>query len=250
MIEPETWSAAQAVIGRRWKEGQPPEKERILGLARDALFFVSETGQVNEFEDFRASNYTGFAEHGASPLEELIRKTEAFFKELLVGAEAGPQGEQELIQLIIDILHFIVLSRQCVVFGQYMTYLEVDGPPLVVESFETLEEAKVWLRNHSKPPDFADILVADRYYSVSYDPQRNHRWLAPRRPLQQWADELKLNEPAATFATREEADRWLELQPESERLAKVMIGGVPHLAVYHFRLGRRVFYPLAPAQRD
>jgi hypothetical protein len=250
MIMPETWSAAQAVIGRRWKEGQPPERERILGLARDALFFVSATGQEYEFEDFLASSHTSLPAPGANPVEELIRKTEAFFKELLVDAEAGPQGEQKLIQFIIDVLHFIVLSRQCVVFGQYMKYCEADGPPLVVESFETLEEANAWLRNRPMPPYFAHILVADRYYGVYYDPQGNRRWLGRTCSLQHWADELKLNETTAAFATREEADGWLALQPESARLAKVMIGGVPHLAVYHFRLGRRVFYPLAAVPRD
>jgi hypothetical protein len=242
-------SAAQEVIGRRWREDQPLEKERILGLARDALLFVSETGQTHEFEDFRASNHTGLPQEGASPLEELIRKTEAFFTGLLVDAEAGPQGERELIQLIIDILRFIVLSRQSEVFGHYLCYLEADGPPLIVESFETLEEAQTWLRNHLRPPDFARILVAGTYHDVVYDDQRNRRWLAARRSLQHHAAELKLNEPTAAFATREEADKWLRVQPASVKLAQVLIGEVPHLAVYHFKLGRRVFYPLAPAQR-
>jgi hypothetical protein len=245
VIEYETWSAAQQVIGRRWEEGQPAEKERILGLARDALFFVTGTGQEREFEGFLASSHAGLPAPGANPVEELIGKTEAFFKELLVSAEAGPQDEQKPIQFIIDVLHFIVLSHQCAVFGQYLEYCEAEGPLLVVESFETLEEAKAWLHALPRPPYFAPILVADMYYGAYYDPQGDRRWLGNRRSLQYWADELQLNETTAAFATREEADGWLALQPESAKLGKVMIGGVPHLAVYHFKLGRRVFYPLA-----
>ena len=42
----------QPVIGRQWRQDQPPERARILGLARDALLFLSATGQQSRFEDF------------------------------------------------------------------------------------------------------------------------------------------------------------------------------------------------------
>ena len=43
----------QEVIGKLWSEDSSAERRQLLELARDALFFISDTGQRHRFEDFR-----------------------------------------------------------------------------------------------------------------------------------------------------------------------------------------------------
>ena len=242
MITPATFSAAQAVIGRRWREDQPPDQERILSLARDALDFVATTGQRYGLEDFRVSGQS-------RPVlgEDLFRNTEAFF----VGLSERESGsrEQELIQLILDSLRFIVLTGQQHAFDAFRKEREANAPPFFVASFATREEAEAWLRSHPNPPDFAEVLIAGKSHEVLYDREPHLRRLRANRTLHHYLAGLELSGPAAaSFTTHEEAQAWLSAQPEPLRWAKVLVAGTPHVAVYYANLHQRVLYPLSPAQ--
>ncbi len=110
----------QEMIGRHWKEGQTPEQEQILSLARDALDFVSTTGQQYPFEDFRKGLqsgrpprnevFSGTPEDGFASLVERMGRTEEFFTKLRDASDSAE--ERELLQSILDTLRFISTTRQ------------------------------------------------------------------------------------------------------------------------------------------
>jgi hypothetical protein len=253
MTNPLILSDAQQVIGRRWSEGQPPERERILVLARDALVFISATGQWYPFVDFRGdrassnSSRTGTA-HG---LQERLSETERFFEELLDQPEAA--GEQPAIQVILDALRFISSTRQHEAFGDFLERVASDDPPLVVASFATQAEADAWLKHHPNPPAFADVLIGNRYHVVAYQRETDFRRLPWTLHFERYLAWLKRVHPPvaqASFATHEEAEAWLASQPKPARRTWVMIAGEFYLAVHHPNINHRALYPLSMAVSD
>ncbi|MCY1079636.1 hypothetical protein [Archangium lansingense] len=253
MTSPLILSDAQQVIGRRWSEGQSPEQARILSLARDALDFISATGQWYPFEDFRKvageRQAQAIGEDGSTGLRELMSQTDGFFGKLLSDPKAV--GEQVPIQLILDTLRFISSTRQHDAFGDFLEHVESHAPPFVLASFETKEEAEAWLKNHPAPPAFADILIGGRYHDVVYERETDFRRLPWNRHLERYLAWLKQVEPpvaAAEFATREEAEAWLRSQPNPARRAWVTIAGEFYLAAYHRNINHRALYPLSMAE--
>ena len=167
MTSPTTLSDAQQVIGRRWSKAQSPEQARILGLARDALDFISATGQWYPFEDFRGNgghrDSHASGEDAPSGLRELLSETESFFERFLDDPVAA--GEQASIQLILDALRFISSTRQHEAFGDFIKHVESHAPPFVVASFEKQEEAEAWLENgfwidHLHPEDRESVVAS------------------------------------------------------------------------------------------
>ena len=250
-------SGPQEVIGKRWRENQSPEQARILGLARDALLYVSATGQQYRFEDFRKSFESGAPpSEGAMPvpgrLAELGKRSsraEAFFTKLRDETDSAEEREQ--LQVILDTLHFISSTGQHGAFGEYLEHVEAGAPPYVIASFETREEAEAWLGNHPSPPVSANVLIANDYHDVLYDRETNSRRLPRNRDLEYYLAELKREEPpvaAASFASRKEAEAWLKAQSEPARWAWVSIAGEMYLAAYHPNIGHRTLYPLSMAE--
>jgi hypothetical protein len=255
MTNPLILSDAQQVIGRRWSEGQSPEQARVLSLARDALDFISASGQWYSFDDFRRNGghfeSEAIGEAGSTALRVLLSKTERFFRMLLGGSEAA--GEQVPIQLILDALHFISSTGQHAAFGDFIEQVEAHAPPFVVASFETKAEADAWLANHPAPPLFAGILIGDRYHDVVYERETDFRRLPWNRHFERYLAWLKRVDPpiaAASFATREEADAWLSNQPNPARRTWVMIAGEFYLATYYPNINHRALYPLSMAESD
>jgi hypothetical protein len=241
----------QEVIGKRWREDQPPEQTRILSLARDALRFISETGLHYPFEDFRKglpSVALVQPRDDFPELEERMSKTEAFFTKLLDDPDAV--GEDELIQVILDTLRFISVTGQYAAFSKYLEHLEAWAPPYVVAAFNTKQEAQAWLDNHPAPPCFADILIGNDYHAVMYHRETNFRRLPIARSINCYLVDLEKEVPpvaTASFATREEAEAWLRAQPNPARRAWVKIGSELYLAAYHPDFNHRALYPLSMA---
>lgn len=241
----------QEVIGKRWSEDQPPEQARILSLARDALCFISDTGQHYPFEDFRK----GLRSVPVVPprndfpaLEDRLSKTEAFFTGLL--DEPDSAGEEELIQVILDTLRFISATGQYEAFSQYLEHLEACAPPYVVAAFNTKQEAQSWLDKHPDPPRFADVLIGNDYHAVMCDRETNFRRLPRVRSINYYLADLEKKEPpvaTASFATHEEAEAWLRAQPNPARRTWVTIASELYLAAYHPNFNHRALYPLSMA---
>ncbi|WNG61952.1 hypothetical protein F0U59_50050 [Archangium gephyra] len=242
----------QEVIGKRWRADQPPEQARVLGLARDALCFVASTGQHYPFEDFRESPHSAPLVHPRDDdfpeLEERLRKTEAFFTQLL--DEPDAVGEERLIQVILDTLRFISATGQYESFSQYLEHLEAGGPPHVVAAFDTRQEAQSWLDKHPAPPRFASVLIGNDYHAVMYDRETNFRRLPPARSINYYLVDLEEQAPpvaTAAFTTHEEAEAWLKAQPAPARREWVLIGSELYLAAYHPNVNHRALYPLSLA---
>jgi len=254
-MSPTMLSEAQRVIGRHWREGQPPEEARSLGLARDTLDFISATGQWYPFEDFRvgsasSGSFQAPGEEGSTSLRELLSRTERFFGSLLTTLEAGEEAAP--IQFILDALQFISSTRQHEALGDFINHVESRAPPFVVASFETREEAEAWLEKHPSPPAFADILIGNGYHDVVYERETNFRRLPWNRDLHRYLAWLERVEPpvaSASFATREEAEDWLTRQLKPARRTWVMIAGEVYLAAYYPNINHRALYPLSMAEK-
>jgi hypothetical protein len=243
----------QQIIGKHWHEDQSREQAQILSLARDALDFVSDTGQQYNFEDFRKGpRVRATPTAGAPPttpresaaLEERLRKTEAFFTRLR--NESDSAKERGLIQIILDTLQFISSTDQHDALRNFIESVESNAPPYAVAAFDTREEAEAWLGSHPSPPHLANVLIANDYHTVIYDRATNLRRLPHGSTLNEYLADLKeMEHPVATasFATQEEADAWLRAQPTPARRAWVLIGGALYLAAYHPNIDHRALYP-------
>jgi len=247
MTTPDELWEAQRLIEKHWRPDQSAEETRILGLARDALDFISGTGQRHLFREHRQSEAArppmGPESGGA------LREAEDYFRKLL----DTPHGleESDLLRVVIDALQFIAGTGQLANLEDYIQHLEAGAPPYVVGAFDSLAEAEAWLMSHPAPPDFAHIIIAGEYRSVFHDRDRNIRKLPNDNTLEYYLAELREVEPPvpiASFATRKDAEAWLWAQPEPVRRAWVSIGGDLYLAAYYPRINRRTLFPLAIAK--
>jgi hypothetical protein len=246
----------QEVIGKYWKKDQSPEKARALGLARDALLFVSATGQRYPFEGFRKGLLSGplpqpleASPDGLASLQERLSETALLFLKLQDATHSA--GEKGLIQIILDTLHFISSTGQYSPLRDFLEHVESKAPPYVVASFDSREEAEAWLLSHPQPPDAADVLIANTYHDVVHDRETNLRRLPWNRDLERhlaWLEQVDPPVAAASFATREEADAWLKAQPNPERRAWVLVGNEIYLAAYYPNINHRALFPLSMAK--
>lgn len=247
MTTPEELWEAQRLIEKHWKPDQSPEETRLLGLARDALDFLSSTGQRHRFRDHRKS--ASSKPYEGSKSEGILREVEDYFRELLNTPRT--LEEKELLQVVIDALQFIDGTGQTERLEDYVQHLEAGAPPYVVGAFDSLKEAEAWLMNHPDPPDFAHILVAGEYRSVFHDRERNIRKLPNDNALEYYLAELREAEPhvpIASFARREEAEAWLWQQTKLTRRAWVSIGGNLYLAAHYPHINHRALFPLSIAE--
>jgi hypothetical protein len=254
----DTLGEAQRIIGRHWKEGQSPEREQLLGCARDALFFISSTGQPYRFEDYReqlpserlvrATAVREPPQRIATSTEELVRGARDFFEQLR--DEPQSMEDRALALVIIDALGFIASTGQLDEFKSYLQHLDAREPPHVVASFDTREQAETWLRSHPSPPHAAHILIAGRYHTVAHDRETNGRYLPSSHALEYYLASLKEDSPpvaVASFESLQEAEDWLRAQPAPPGRAWVRISGEAYLAVYHPNVDHRALYPLSLA---
>jgi hypothetical protein len=187
-------SAPQAVIGRQWNKSASTEQRQLLELARDALFFIFDTGQRHRF---------------------------------------------------------IAASNQYSAFREYLEHIAAGGPPYIVASFDTREEAESWLQNHPSPPDSANVLIANIYHEVVHERATGIRRLPRNRDLEYYLAEHQRVAPptaVASFNSIEEAAAWLQSQPKPAPWAWVWAGGEFYLAAYYPNLGHRTLYPLSLAR--
>jgi hypothetical protein len=251
MSEPLLLSDAQQVIGRRWLEEPAPRQARLLGVARDALDFISLTGQWYSFLDFREGRELGGSRANNEEESQGPGEAERFFRELL--DEPSAVDERTGLLTILDALRFISVTRQQGAFEAFVQRVVSHAPPLVVASFDTQAQADAWLQGHPSPPAFANVLIGDRYHDVVYDRETNFRRLPWNRDLERYLGWLEREDPpvaSASFATRAEAESWLHEQAHPSPRAWVLIAGAFHLAVYHSNVNRRALYPLSSARRD
>ena len=74
--------------------------------------------------------------------------------------------EKELFLLAIDALWFVWQNGQAYEVERYRSDVESKTPPWVIASFNTRDEAEVWIRERPLSPDLALLLIADEYHVV------------------------------------------------------------------------------------
>lgn len=179
---------------------------------------------------------------------KLISEATDFLAE--IRATTHSQEQQELLDVIFDALLFIDSTGQTYAFEDYREHLASDDPPRVVASFNTREEADSWLRDHPNPPSSAYVLVAGQYHHLIYIREKNHRRIFPHPVLEYYLGARMregLPPPVASFATRQEAEAWLQSQAAPPRQAVIQMAGESHLAVYHPHINHRWIYPFSMA---
>jgi hypothetical protein len=167
-----------------------------------------------------------------------------------IRANTQSEQEQELLAVAINALLFITSTGQRYAFADFLQHLESNAPPRVVAAFKTREEADAWLNSQPEPPDSAFVLIADRYHTVVYLREMNHRRLLPLSVIEFHLGRLKregLPPAVASFQTREEAEAWLMTQTEPPEQALIQIAGEDYLAVYHRNVNHRAIYPFSMA---
>ncbi len=180
------------------------------------------------------------------------RKLTTWAKDLLAELRAKTESleQQELLDVLFDALLFIDSTGQLYAFEDYRQHLVSDDPPRVVASFNTREEADVWLKEQSEPPSSGYVLIADQYHQLVFIRERNHRGLFPHPVLEYYLGARVrdgLPPPVASFATRQQAQAWFANEAAPPRHAVILVAGEPHLAVYHPNLGHRSIYPFSLA---
>jgi hypothetical protein len=167
-----------------------------------------------------------------------------------IRADTHSEQEQELLAVAINALLFITSTGQRYAFADFLQYLESNAPPPVVASFKTREEADAWLNSQPEPPDSTLVLIADRYHTVVYIRETNHRRLLPLSVIEFHLGRLEregLPSAVASFQTREEAEAWFMGQTEPPVQAVIKIAGDDYLAVYHRNVNHRALYPFSIA---
>jgi len=167
-----------------------------------------------------------------------------------IRAHTPSAEEQALLTTAINALLFITSTGQRYAFADFLEYLGSNAPPPVVASFKTREEAESWLSSHPEPPDSTLVLIADRYYTVAYLRELNHRRLLPLTVIEFHLGRLKregLPPTAASFNAREEAEAWFMNQTEPPEQTVIQVAGDDYLAVYHRNVNHRALYPFSMA---
>ena len=159
-----------------------------------------------------------------------------------------PPDKEEALHTAAAAIRFIHATGQTAAFEDYAQSLEAYAPPLAIARFDTRQEAEDWLKDQKRPPS-ALILIADEYFSVFHNPVTGWRGLGRQPSMEYYLAEMANDGPppsGLSFASKAEAEVWLDQQPTPPQQVIIGIAGAPYLAAYHHRIDHRVLYPLPP----
>ncbi|WP_052517569.1 hypothetical protein [Archangium violaceum] len=159
--------------------------------------------------------------------------------------------EKELFLLAIDALWFVWRNGQSYEFERYRSD-ECKSPPWVIASFNTRDDAEVWIRERPQSPDLALLLIADEYHVVLSSRDGERRALVPDLAIAIHIEEMTRNglPPAvATFNTRDEAEAWWGAQAEHPAQAVIQIGSERYLAAFYANIQHRALFPFSAVER-
>ncbi|HYH99216.1 head protein [Hyalangium sp.] len=170
-----------------------------------------------------------------------------------LGEEARSPEEKERLELAFDALLFISNMGLAYGFEKYREHSAANGPPLVIATFDSREEADAWLNSQTEPPHNAKVLIAGKYFVIAHIPDLNHRAFIQDPMIEFYLEDMiymGLPTPVAAFNTYDEAMEWLNSQPEPPRQVFITVAGEYYLAVYHYKVNLRALYPISMAAKN
>jgi hypothetical protein len=218
------------------------EERRILEVAGGASAFLSTTGQIYRFEDFRKSMASDYVR--SFSFSDVIRYIEH------MRVQALSAEERETLRTASDALVFIESSGQHEGLEDYLSYWRGSTLPPVIAAFETRKQADAWLEGQSAPPYKARVLIGDEYHAVLAT-RESRDW--PFAPIPVVAEFIEthlrdgLPPVVAAFDTREQAKAWLATIPEPPRHAFITINGEHHVAACWKNVNHHAIYPFTLA---
>jgi hypothetical protein len=234
---------AVLVLLEYFRRGDSEEEREVLEVAAGAVAFLSFSGQLYRFEDFRESLR-------AARVESLsFARVRGRLEELRAQARSTP--EREALRTASDALVFIESSGQHEGLDDYLGYWRGGTLPPVVAAFGTREEAEAWLARQPVPPYKARILVGGEYHLVLATREDRDGSVAPKPLVAEFIERRLRDGPSAVeaaFDTREEAEAWLAGRVNPPRHAFVSIGGAHYLAACWENVRHRALYPFTLAE--
>ena len=217
-------------------------ERRLLELAGGATAFLSTSGQLYRFEDFRKDMRPGHVRSLS------FAKVTHYLEQM--GARARSAEEKETLRAASDALVFIESSGQHEGLEDYLRHWRSSTLPPVIAVFETREQADAWLERQPDPPYKARVLIGDEYHAVLAR-RENRDWpFVPMPVVAEFIeDQLRNGLPpvVAAFETREQAEAWLATIPEPPGHAFITINGEHHLAACWKNVNHRAIYPFTLA---
>jgi hypothetical protein len=215
------------------------DKERqFLEVAGGASAFLSVTGQLYRFEDFRESTKSSHVK--SLSFADIIRYLER------KAAQASSAEEKRSLHAAIDALAFIDSSGQHEGLEDYLSYWRSSTLPPVIAVFKTREEADTWLEGQFVPPYMARVLIGDEYHAVLATRESRDLPFVPMSVVAEFIETQSrtgLPPVVAAFDTREQAEAWFASIPEPPRHAFLTIKGAHYVAAYWKNLNHRALYP-------
>lgn len=222
----------------RLQSSRSDEERRLLELAGGAAAFLSNSGQLYRFEDFRKSLQPGHVESLSSApvighLEQLR-------------AQVPSAEDEEALRTASEALVFIESSGQHEGFEDYLRYWRSSTLPPVIAVFNTREEAEAWLDEQPTPPYMASVLIANEYHTVLATRETRELSFAPMPVIAEFIETtLRHGPPApvAAFETREQAEAWQASLSAPPRHAFITLQGEHYLAACWRNVNHRALYP-------
>ncbi|HEX5745739.1 MAG TPA: hypothetical protein VFZ09_05815 [Archangium sp.] len=229
---------AVLLLLERRRNSRSDEERKLLEIASGTVAFLSNTGQIYRFEDFRKGLQPGHVQ--SLSFADVIQYLEK------QRTQTQSAEDKETLRAASDALLFIEASGQHEGLEDYLGYWRSHTLPPVIAAFETLEEAEFWLEQQPVPPYKARVLIGNEYHVV-WASREDREW--PFIPIPVVAefieDRLEKGLPPviAAFDTREQAEAWLAALAEPPRHAFITIGGKHHVAAYWKNVDHRAIYP-------
>jgi hypothetical protein len=224
-------------------QNSPSDEERkLLDVAGGAAAFLSTTGQLYLFEDFRKSMTSGHVQ--SFSFANVIRHLER------MRAQAPSAEEKETLRAASDALVFIESSGQQEGLEDYLSYWRSNTLPPVIAAFNTREQADAWLEGQPVPPYKARVLIGDEYHAVLATRESRDMPFVPIPVVAEFIETHSrqgLPPVVAAFDTREQAEAWLATHPEPPRHAFITINGEHHVAACWKNVNHRALYPFTLA---
>lgn len=166
---------AQELLGLIHSDTQSARDKELLLAAFDALGFIARAGHVREFEDYR--------KHLGSerpPFVVAAFATRAEAEQWLRNVRYPPDSAYVLIadeyHIVMDFprTHGRLLRPYPIIFELYLQSMLEDGPPHVVASFGTQQDARAWFEHLNEKPAQAIVdidgerYVAGYHYNIDY----------------------------------------------------------------------------------